>query len=151
VLVAEAIDLAAIALRGPALLLVHERRGRHPKLLGELRPAAELSAVSSYSVAATVAAPALRDRPRRARRAGRAETDAHRVSELDELRRFDPLFVDLDLAGGDGFGGERARLEEARRPEPFVDADSAGGGGSGAVCLAMLEDSVGELIPDWVR
>src|SRR6478672_2078480 len=39
------------------------------------------------------------------------------------LRRLHARAIHVDLAAVHGLGRERARLEEARRPEPLVDAD----------------------------
>src|SRR5262249_31010217 len=48
------------------------------------------------------------------------------VAGLDRLRRLGALAVDLDLAARDGLRGQRASLEEARRPQPLVHADGVG-------------------------
>ncbi len=40
--------------------------------------------------------------------------------DFDFFARFGALFVDMDFAAVDGFGGKRARLEKTRRPQPFI-------------------------------
>lgn len=40
--------------------------------------------------------------------------------DLDFFTGFDALFVDVDFAAADSFGGERAGLEKPRRPQPFI-------------------------------
>ena len=41
----------------------------------------------------------------------------------DDATRLGARAVDFDFATADGFGGEPARLEKSRGPQPFVDAD----------------------------
>jgi hypothetical protein len=134
VVVAEAIDLPSVALRRTALLLVDEGGGRHAKLLGELR--ARGRAVGGLLVERDG------DRRRAAALGEAADVDdvlvgakanADLVAALKQLRRLHALTVDVDLAGADGVGGERARLEEAGCPEPLIDADAFLGAEDGVI------------------
>src|SRR5829696_2369020 len=126
VLVAEAIDLASIALRRPAFLLVDESGGRHAELLGELRTRGEtLGCLLVECGGDGGRAAALGECADLDDVLVGAEAHAHPIARLEQLGGFDAFAVDLDLAGGDGICGQRAGLEEAGGPEPLVDADSA--------------------------
>ena len=50
------------------------------------------------------------------------------VADLQFTRRLAGGAVEPDLAAADRIGGEAARLEEARRPQPLVDADASHSG-----------------------
>ena len=56
-----------------------------------------------------------------------AARDHQRVADAHAARRFRALPADIDLAGLDGVPGQRARLVEARRPQPEVEADGRSG------------------------
>ena len=49
-----------------------------------------------------------------------AAPDVEAVAFFQASAGLDPASSDLDLAALDGFPGQRARLEEARSPQPFV-------------------------------
>jgi len=49
-----------------------------------------------------------------------SKLNANLVTELDGLCRLRALAVEGDLPATDRLGRQRARLEETRRPEPFV-------------------------------
>lgn len=51
-----------------------------------------------------------------------AARDAQAVASVQQFGRFARAIVDADLAAFDGLLGERARLEEPRRPQPYVKA-----------------------------
>jgi hypothetical protein len=82
---------------------------------------ARLSAVSSKSADATVGRAAL------ARQSlhdhgvlERGLADHDGIAHAQRLRGLGALLVHRDVAGGDRLRRDRARLEEARRPQPFV-------------------------------
>src|SRR5690606_40830325 len=52
-----------------------------------------------------------------------ARSQADGIADAHDPRGLDPLPVDAHPSIFDGHLGERARLVEARRPEPLVDAD----------------------------
>src|SRR6266536_5423957 len=49
------------------------------------------------------------------------QRDPDQIAGADRLGRLGRLLVDVDLAARARVGGEAARLEEPRGPEPFVD------------------------------
>ena len=86
--------------------------------------AARLSGRSSYSPTATDGGPAVRrKRLHHHRVLVRPEPHPHLVAHLERSGALRPVAVHLHLPAADRFRGERARLEEARRPEPLVQPD----------------------------
>src|SRR5262249_61154258 len=55
-----------------------------------------------------------------------ADVDGELVAAADVFRRLHARPVQLDAPAVDRLGGEAARLEEARGPEPLVDAEALG-------------------------
>jgi hypothetical protein len=53
-----------------------------------------------------------------------ADRDVERVADAQIARRLDGVAVELDVAAMDRLRGERAGLEEAGAPQPFVDAQA---------------------------
>jgi hypothetical protein len=75
-----------------------------------------------------------------------AEPDAELVAGLEQLGRLGAIAADEDLAGGNGIGGEGARLEEAGGPEPLVDPDASGPVRLAAACVGSRHaGSIGEV------
>src|SRR6185312_10141355 len=62
-----------------------------------------------------------------------AAPDAHAVACVQSLRRLCRRIVAIDLAALDRLLGERARLEEARGPEPDIEAHGWRGGMGGSL------------------
>ena len=108
--------------------------------------AAMLSGVSAYSACATGAGPrTLLSASRSTVRSHGALAQLDAVADLQLARGLGRLAVDADAAAADLVGGQRARLVEARGPQPLVQAH-AGVVGHGlvlGVCSGVTPPAAG--------
>src|SRR3569832_670959 len=116
-------QLAPIFLRRPALLFIDEGGRRHLQLLGQsFALGFALRGFFVQRLCDGGGASMIREVADDQNVLIGREAKTNLVAELERLRRFRSVAVDLDLSAVDCLGRERQKLEEAGRLQPFVES-----------------------------